>query len=177
VNVTAVLITREAQYPADAWPDFPFQDVSVVTQCPDVLTRYKVAAHALSPVVYFQDDDCRVNVEALWDHYDGRLTHAITLGHKRIYDGTGVTLIGWGSFFPTEKARVFVDSLPYWNEIFGADVVAMEADRIFTFVNQPHNSVIMPIMQFARRVKMCERSGHYQLKDRMIKRLKELANG
>ena len=174
--VTAVLITREDEYPKDVVLDFEFDEVIVCTRCPHVFRRYELAAEARNEIIYFQDDDAVINIKDLWTHYDGRrITHAITPGHKKIYEGTGVTLIGWGSFFPKHMVTEFVEEQQTWRDLVGDQVFEAEADRVFTFRHGPHNSVVMPIWQFRRPVRMSDRPDHYRTKDRVIKTLKEWA--
>lgn len=175
-GVTAVLITREAEYPKDVVLDFEFDETIVETRCPHVLRRYELAARAKFDTIYFQDDDAIINIQELWSHYDGRrITHAITPGHRQIYAGTGMTLIGWGSFFPRHMAVEFIEEQGTWRKLIGDADFEAEADRVFTFRNGPHCSVTMPIWQLRRSIRMCERPGHYQTRDRIGKILKEFA--
>jgi hypothetical protein len=174
-DVTAVLITRENQWPADAVLDFPFSETLIGTKSPNVWRRYQLAAEAHNPTIYFQDDDCRIDVAHLYRFFDGEhLTHAITPGHWHIYNGTGVTLIGWGSFFPRTMVEDFMEHEGFWRNKFGDEIFENETDRLFTYANQPHNSIFMPITQFQRPVKMCERPGHYAVKDMVLRTLREM---
>ena len=167
MSVTAVLITREATYPTDIHVAFPFDEVIVKTHCPNVRMRFELAERANSDIIYVQDDDIEIDIHQLWKHYDGTLTHAITDYHLKAYAGSGVTLIGFGAFFP--KSAI---NFGEWIDRYGG-VDAMEADRIFTYFTQPHNSVLMPIRQVDRPVKMCERPGHYTIRDQIIRQLQE----
>ena len=168
IKVSAVLITREAEWPRDARVDFDFDEVLVGTKSPNVFRRFELAMTARNDVVYVQDDDCSIDIEQLWRKYDGRLTNAQTPEHQRVYGGTGMTLIGWGAFFP----KRLID-FSRWIARYGK-VDQMECDRIFTFLAQPHNTIVMPIRQFTRPVRMCNQPGHYQVRDRLLTMLKEL---
>lgn len=168
-RVTAVLITRESEYPKDVRLDFEFDEVLVETNCRNVLRRYELALQARNDVIYFQDDDASIDIKHLWSQYNGKLTYAITPGHLIMYASTGVALVGWGAFFP----KMLID-FRRWEAAYGP-VDEMECDRIFTYIAQPHNPVVMPIGQFSRPVKMCERPGHYQTRDKIFKMLKEMA--
>lgn len=173
IPATACLITRDSAYPPDAFPPRVFAEIVIQTSSPHVLRRYELAAKAYQDIIYFQDDDCRIDVETLWQQYDGTLTHAITYGHRKIYYGTGVTLVGWGSFFPKSMVMKFLDQEAELRRFFGDRIFEEETDRLFTYLNRPHKSIIMPIQQFNRPVKMSARPDHYQRKDWVINRLKE----
>lgn len=166
--ITACLITRERAWPDDVPMSFPFDEVLIANRCPNVLRRFELAQKARNEIVYVQDDDCQINIGHLWMHYDGRLTNAISSGHQQIYAGTGVTLIGFGCFF--NKKQI---DWSRWEAKYGP-VDEMECDRVFTYLAQPHNNVVMPIRQLNRVEKMCARKGHYETRDRIIKQLKEL---
>lgn len=166
--VTAILITREDRYPTDIRMGFPFDEVIIETGCPNVRRRFELALGARNETIYTQDDDAEIDINALWHHYDGSLTNAITQYHKDAYEGTGVTLIGWGAFFP----KSLID-FSRWEAAYG-EVDAMEADRIFTYLAQPHNTVVMPIQERPRGTRMCLEPGHYQTRDRIIRMCKDL---
>lgn len=174
LSVSAVLITRDSEYPRDVTLNAAFAETIVETHCPHVFRRFERAAEAKHDIVYVQDDDCIIDILRLSRHYNGLITHAITHGHRLIYRGTGVTLIGWGAFFPRSFAVAFLDQQRYWREKFGDEVFEMEADRMFTFQHQPHNTVVMPITELARRVRMSHRPDHYQTRDSIFKTLRSL---
>jgi hypothetical protein len=173
MKVTAVLITRE-----DAWPEdtralaYPFDEVLIETRCSGVHRRYELARQAQHDVIYVQDDDCRLNIGQLLSHYDGRLTHCITEGHRQIYAGTGCTLIGWGCFFP----KALVD-FSRWDRCYGEGTIpSHEYDRVFTYFAQPHNTVVMPFTEFRRERAMSrDNPDHYRSKERTIQALWELS--
>lgn len=173
--VTAVLITRERAWPSEARVDFPFESTVIEAQAPYVYRRFELAAQATTEHVYVQDDDCELDVDHLWQHYrrvdKGMLTNAITRGHQAMYAGTGVTLIGWGCFFPTAFAKLFVLHAAEWVRRFGEDVFKRECDRMFTWNFRPHQNVAMPIRQFRNAWALSNQPGHYQLRDRVIKEL------
>lgn len=166
--VTAVLVTREDEWPADIPIRDLFDEVILETRSPGVHRRFELGLTARNDVLYVQDDDARIDVQALWRCYDGRLTHAITEGHRRIYEGTGVTLIGWGCFFP--KSLVRFDE---WRQKFG-ELDLRELDRIFTFFSRPHNTVVMPITMYQRAQVMSREPGHYERRDAIIRKLNSL---
>ena len=150
MNVTAVLITRE-----DTWPrhhaslgTFPFANVIVVPRCPDILTRWTTALTAKTDTIYVQDDDATIDIDDLWARYDGKtITNVMTPDRIKRYAGTGVTLIGWGAFFP----KSLID-FSLWHYVYGA-VPLMHADYVFTY-NKPHNTHLLPIRFAPRHARM-----------------------
>jgi hypothetical protein len=169
LSVSAVLITREAEYPKDVRLDFPFEEVIIETQCTGVRRRFELAQQARNEVIYVQDDDCSLDIRRLWSHYDGRLTHAITPGHKIMYAGLGVTLIGWGCFFP----KRLID-WSRWDRMYGAGTIPeVEYDRVFTYLAQPHNTVVMPFHQIPRpRAMSRDNPDHYTSRARIFEALR-----
>jgi hypothetical protein len=176
-KVTAVLVTREKEWPADIEMNFPFDDVLVQTESPNLLPRFDLAKQARNEIIYVQDDDAQIDIRRLWRHYDERVTNAITHGHLRIYNelcGNRVTLIGWGCFFP----KRLIDFQP-WHDWYG-DLDPIEIDRIFThlayrYQEAPHNSVVMPIEQLERpRAISRDNPRHYHDRAEIIRKLEAM---
>jgi len=173
LGISAVLITREKEYPKDIRLDFPFDEVIVQTECPNVLRRFELAREARNEIIYVQDDDAAINIATLYSHYDDRLTNAITPGHLQIYNGlcgNRVTLIGWGCFFPKRLLRVL--------DFYPEPLDPIEVDRIFTHLvyrqEGRHNSVVMPIRQFQRERAICRGNpNHYRERDALIRKLEK----
>jgi hypothetical protein len=145
-DVTAVLITREVEYPNIVLErlnctDF-FKDIIIVTECPSVYHRYLAAAKAETEHIFVLDDDALVNFQVLWSKYDkDRITNTMTLPFVEKYKDTGCTLVGWGCYFPKSMLSVF----DRYIEKYGVDAhLLREADRIFTYLNKPWNTVIQP---------------------------------
>jgi hypothetical protein len=174
-NVSAVLITREPEWPVEARVDFPFAQSIVVPSCPSVFRRFEIAADAACETVYVQDDDVRLDIQALWTHYDGRITNVMPAGFQRMYAGTGVTLIGWGAFFPRSMAQTFVRQQDFWRREFGDQVFETEADRFFTFSHRPFNQIHMERLEMRRPGCMSDRPDHYNVRQRVFNRLKEMS--
>lgn len=143
IKATAVLITRLKEYPKEILDALPaFDEVLIKTECPSVLYRYELATQAKNDLIFFQDDDCLVDVEELYKHYNGQLTNFIKEGHYRFYNGSGITLIGWGCFFP----KSMLDFSKYIEKYEIDDLLLSQADRVFTYLNQPHNTIIRPVV-------------------------------
>lgn len=147
IKATAVLITKFKEYPPEILAALPeFDEVLIKTECPSVLYRYELATTARNDLIYVQDDDCLVDVEELFKHYDGQLTNAIKQGHFDSYKSSGITLVGWGCFFLKEM----IDFSRYIEKYEIDDLLLSQADRVFTYFNQPHNSIVMPITDLPR---------------------------
>jgi hypothetical protein len=175
-KVSAVLITREPEWPRDALLNFPFDEVIIEPKCAGVHRRFELALQARNEIVYVQDDDCLIDIPKLWNHYDGMMTYAITKGHRGIYDelcGSRACLIGWGCFFP----RALADPARWqpYVDAYGP-VPSIEADRVFTWYAGPRCSVVMPIRNLARtRAMSRDNRDHYSSRDRILRQLRELS--
>ena len=145
-DVTAVLITREKEYPEIVLERLTctefFKDIIIVTECESVYHRYLAAAKAETEHIFVLDDDALVNFHVLWKSYDkARITNAMTKPFIEKYKDTGCTLVGWGCFFPRKMLTCFNQYI----DKYGVDAhLLREADRIFTYLNQPFNTVIQP---------------------------------
>lgn len=174
IKATAVLITKDPEYPAEILKSLPeFDEVLIETNCPSVYRRYEMAQKAKNNVIYVQDDDCEVDVLALFEKYNGQITNAMKEQHFNTYRGTGITLVGWGSFFP----KGMIDFSPYTDK-YGIDSdLLSQADRVFTFLNQPHNPVLMTIYDLPRAIsrgRMSTSPGHWEALERIKGKLATL---
>jgi hypothetical protein len=193
MKVTAVLITRDESYPDDILLNYPFDEVLTETKCPGVHRRFELALQARNDVVYVQDDDCVIDIQHLARHYEGRLTYAASDGHQHHYEGTGVALIGWGCFFPkrlvdwtrwnlSQPCICFDDDAKHGYAICPRHAgpgkysgPSHEADRVFTYLAQPHRAVLMTIRHLKRERAMSrDNPDHYRSRDRIIKELHDL---
>lgn len=166
--ITAVLITREKEYPPEILESLPsFDEVIVETECASVYRRYELAQKAKHELIYVQDDDCIVDAHLLIGVYNGRLTNFITPEHYERYKNTGVTLVGWGALFPKEM----VDFRPYL-DVFGINPLFLsQADRVFTYLNQPHNSVLAEVRhlpQATDETRMSKQPDHWDNLQKII---------
>lgn len=147
-KVSCVLITREPEYPEIVLERLDlgfFDEILIVTECPSVYHRYLAAAKAKNDIIYVQDDDCLVNYQVLFRHFilngGGQITNTMTLPFQEKYKDAGCTLVGWGCYFPKKMLSVFDRYIAK----YGIDAhLLREADRIFTNLNQPWNTVIQP---------------------------------
>ncbi len=143
-KISAVLITREETYPEIILERLDlgfFDEILIIGECPSVYHRYLAAKKAKNSIIYFQDDDCLVNYQVLFSKYNGQLTNTMTLPFQKAYEPLGVSLVGWGTFFPAEMLGVFDKYIAQ----YGVDQhLLREADRIFTYLNRPFNTIIMP---------------------------------
>jgi len=122
-----------------------------------------MVTQAKNDLIYVQDDDCLVDVRELYKHYNGQLTNAIKRGHLESYRGSGITLVGWGCFFPKKMVEM-PDLEKYIKKYDIDDLLLSQADRVFTYFNQPHNSIVMPIIDLPRATdstRMSTQSDHW----------------
>lgn len=144
LKISCVLITREKEYPkivAERLYTGFFDEIIHVTECVSIYDRYRAMSSASNEIIYVQDDDCFVNYQELFKHYDGRITNAMPKDFIEKYKDAGCTLVGWGCFFP----KSMLASLSMYVDKYGVDAhLLREADRIFTALNAPWNTVIMP---------------------------------
>jgi hypothetical protein len=172
-NVTAVLITRHAEYPKEINLD-GFGEVLIRTESPSVFERYLLADKAKCDVIYFQDDDCIVDYKSLYSLYDGRLTNYMTEHHQSVYKSKGATLVGWGCFFP----KTMLASFSKYIDKYGVDAhLLREADRIFTVLNQPFNTIIgthQDLTSASDGSRMWQESNHWTSMDEAIAKTKTL---
>lgn len=172
-RISAVLITREPDYPQDALPDFPFDEILIQTNCPSLMRRWDLVEEANNDIIYVQDDDVKVDVKALWNIYKlspDFLTCVITPMHFERYMGTGTTLVGWGCFF--QKKQV---NFQPWIDVFGP-VPERECDLVMTYFAQPFNHIVQPVHEFARSrpERMCSAPDHYTRRQDVMRQLQTL---
>ncbi len=142
--ISCCLITRKPEYPKIIMDRLTlgfFDEIRVCTESPSVYQRYLLAKEAENEIIYFQDDDCLVNYQILWKKFNGRITNTMTDGFQQFYEPLGCTLMGWGSFFPKSMLSVFDKYIAKYGE---DEHLLREADRIFTYLNKPFNTILMP---------------------------------
>ncbi len=155
-TISCVLIEKGPVYPKIVLERLDtgfFNEVIICPNCPSIYRRYLLAAQAVNDTIYVQDSDCFVNYQKLYEHYNGQLTNSMTLPFQRKYETMGCTLVGWGCYFPKKMLDVFEKYISAYGE--NDPHLFREADRIFTYLNKPFNTVIMPhedILQDAERM-------------------------
>lgn len=143
-KITACLITRLPEYPKIVLERLTlgfFDEILICTESPSVYKRYELAAQAKNDIIYVQDDDCLVNYQVLFSKYNGQITNTMTLPFVKKYEEMGCTLMGWGSFFQKSMLSVFDKYIEKYRE---DEHLLREADRIFTYLNKPFNTIIQP---------------------------------
>lgn len=171
---TAVLITREKEYPKEVLDSLPkFDEVIIETECPNILRRYELATKARNDIIYVQDDDCIVDVMVLYALYNGQITNAMSSHHFNWYRDSGVTMVGWGAFFP--KKMINFDR---YLDMYGVNPLFLaQADRVFTYLNQPFNSVVMDINHLPRATdgnRMYRNESHWEDLEKIKRQLYDL---
>lgn len=143
-KISCILIEKGPEYPEIVLDrldlDF-FDEIQIVVDCPSVYHRYLAAKRAKNDLIYIQDSDCFVNYQVLFQKFDGRLTNTMTKDFQKKYENLECTLVGWGCYFPKSMLSCFDKYI----EKYGVDQhLLREADRIFTYLNRPWNTVIQP---------------------------------
>lgn len=163
MKITACLITREKEWPKetislDTWD--LFDEILIKTECATVWDRFGLAYTAKNDHIYMQDDDCIAPAQQLIREYDGvHITNAMGRQHYDEYRSTGETLIGWGSFFPLWRVESAFDR---WFSAYGNLYLHQAPERVFTLLNQPHKTFVLPISHFDRPQKMWTQQGHFE---------------
>lgn len=142
---TAVLITRLPEYPQIVLERLTlgfFDEILIETNSPSIYQRYLTAKKAKYETIYVQDDDCLVNYQVLFKSYNNTITNTMTLPFQKQYEPLGCTLVGWGCYFPKYMMNVFDRYTAKYGD--SDQHLLREADRIFTFLNKPFNTIIMP---------------------------------
>lgn len=170
IKATAVLITKLKEYPKEI--DLSgFDEVLIRTESPSVYERYLLASKARNEIIYVQDDDCIVDYNELFKSYNGQLTNTMTPHHYEMYKGAGDTLVGWGCFFP----KKMLQQIAKYSGVYGIDFhLLREADRIFTFLNQPHNTIIMPHTDFNQVGRMWHDVQHFAYREEALAKVRSL---
>jgi len=152
-KITACLITTLPQYPKLIMDRLTccnfFDEILINTESPSVYQRYLLAREAKNEIIYVQDDDCMVNYQKLFENiifeiyrnHAFRITNTMTLPFQKQYEPLGCTLVGWGCYFP----KSMLDILDKYIAKYGEDEhLLREADRIFSYLNKPFNTIIQP---------------------------------
>lgn len=174
-KISAILIEKGLEYPEIVLDrldlDF-FDEILIQVNCPSVYHRYLAAAKAKNSVVYVQDSDCMVNYQVLLSKYDGRLTNTMTKEFQKKYEDMECTLVGWGCYFDKSMLSVFDRYIAK----YGVDQhLLREADRIFTYLNRPFNTVIQPHEDlFQTPDRMGFQPEHYQSMKEALEKCKAL---
>lgn len=172
---TAVLITREKEYPREVLKTLEgkFDEILIETECPSIHRRYELALKARNELVYVQDDDCTIDPEKLFKAYNGQITNALTSHHLERYKNKGITLIGFGAFFP----KSMIDFSKYLDKFPADDLFLSQADRVFTYLNKPFNSQLITINHLPSATgpgRMSTSSDHWSNLERITWRLNTL---
>ena len=175
IRATAILITKDNSYPQEVLSSLPdFDEVLIYTNCPNIFGRYTLALKAKNDLIYVQDDDCIVeDIELLYAHYDGTITNFMQGSHTELYRGTGITLIGWGAIFP----KHLIEFSRYTNRYGMDEHFLREADRVFTFLNQPQNTIFGTIKNLdsaSDGSRMWRADDHFQRLEKIIQKCFDL---
>lgn len=171
MKATAVLITTKADYPPEVLESLlgKFDEILIETECPSIHRRYQLATKAKNDLIYVQDDDCITNVEALFKAYNGQITNAITQHHLDWYKDKGVTLVGFGAFFP----KNMIDFSEYLDKYPVDSLFLSQTDRVFTYLNRPFNQQLVTIKNLPSATesgRMSTKPDHWSNLERILAR-------
>ncbi len=175
-KISCVLITKEQLYPEIILERLDlgfFDEILIVAESSSVYKRYEAAKKAANDIIYVQDDDCLVNFQVLFSKYNGQLTNTMTKQFQEKYKDLECTLVGWGTFFPKSMLSVFDKYI----EKYGPEDphLLREADRIFTYLTRPWNTVIQPHEDlFQTNDRMGYQPEHYTSMNEALEKCKAL---
>lgn len=174
-KISCILITREPQYPEIILERLDlgfFDEILVHTESQSVYHRYLTASKAKNDIIFVQDDDCMMNYQVLFKEYNGQITNAMPKTFQEKYKDKGCTLVGWGCYFPKSMLDVFDKYIAK----YGIDAhLLREADRIFTAMNKPWNTITMPHEDlFQSNDRMGYQPVHYTSMDEALEKVKLL---
>lgn len=177
-KISCILIEKDSTYPKQVFERLEcgiFDEIIIKVDCPSVYERYIVAQKASNDIIYVQDSDCLVNHQELFKHYDGRITNAMPKDFQEKYKDMGCTLVGWGAFFPKSMLSVFDRYIAKYGD--NDPHLLREADRIFTFLNSPWNTITMPHEDlFQTHERMGYQPEHYASMEEALKKTRQLAS-
>lgn len=176
IPATAILITKDREYPQEVWRSLPvFEKVIVETECKHIYRRYMLAMKEArgNTLFYIQDDDCVIDVKFLYSKYNGRPTNAISQHHLNFYKDVGCSLVGFGTFLDKKT----IDFSEYLTKYEMDSLFLSQADRVYTYLNRPLNSIVMPIkhMPWATAPdRMSSEPNHWENLRQILERLHSL---
>jgi hypothetical protein len=144
MRVSAIVVTkgdREISHVTDPLRSF-FDEVIVwdnreAPKDVKIFGRYAGAYLARNEDIFIQDDDCHTPYEKLAQEYSnffhyGSIASNFPKDRRGEYDGTKITLLGWGTYFNKRHLEVFRGYL----QIYHADeLFYRECDRVFSYLN------------------------------------------
>lgn len=145
MRVTAVVVTkgdRDISSVTDTLKQFDELIIWDNTKTPidlKIYGRYAGAFCARNEFVYIQDDDCIVDSSELTGQFQrecqstGKILCNFPSDRRRDYQGTGISLLGWGTIF----SKRFLSSFDKYLSVFPQDELFLrECDRVFSFLNR-----------------------------------------
>ncbi len=137
-KVSAVIVTKGDKDLTPIIESLPFTDIFIwdnsAFQDRKIYGRYIGATLAKNDIIYVQDDDCLVGALSLLDHYEeDKLICNIPMDRRAEYEGTGLSLVGWGALFHRKLIHSFHK---YWDKFPIDELFLRECDRVFTALNQ-----------------------------------------
>lgn len=135
--------------------------------------RYDAVDLATLDIIYTQDDDCIVNIDALLAQWDGKFVS--NMKPDRVQPcWESNTLTGWGSLYRKSLVKPALDR---YTRRYGYDSLYMrEADRIFSGQN-PHKLVCVGVEDLPNATssdRLGQQPDHWKRREEVRKRLEGL---
>lgn len=132
--------------------------------------RYDAVARAKYDIIYTQDDDCLVNIEALLQLWDGNfVANMVPTRLEPCFNNN--TLTGWGSLYRKNLVQVAFDK--YLKHYPKDALFFLGADRIFSGLS-PHALVCVGLEDLPNALapnRLCKRPYHYKIRSEIQQRL------
>jgi hypothetical protein len=172
-QVSACLVSREPIDPRILEALEGFGEIIVGDGAFGPYARYEAVAKAKFDIIYTQDDDCLVDIDALLELWDGNfLTNVRPERSEPCFDNS--TLTGWGSLYRKELVQPALDR--YIRKYGMDDLYRREADRIFSGLNK-HILVCVKVDNLPNATgvdRLTDRPDHWLCRAEIQRRLENL---
>jgi hypothetical protein len=132
-EVSACLVSRDPIHPRIMESLRGFGEIIVGDGRHGCCARWEAVDAAKFPVVYTQDDDCIVDIEALLKLWDGHFITNMPRERQEVCFNNS-TLVGWGSLIKKELVRPALDR--YIRKYGRDDLYRLTSDRIVAWPNK-----------------------------------------
>jgi len=173
-QISAVLVSRELIDPRILKSLEGFGEIIIANGIYGPYARYDEAVtKAKFDIIYTQDDDCLVNVNALLELWNGNFV-ANVMPDRLEPCFNNNTLIGWGALFRKELA---LNALNRYAQKYGKDALyRRESDRIVPGLN-PHPLVSVGATNLPNATgpnRLCDQPDHLACREEIRRRLETL---
>lgn len=170
-QISACLVSREPIDPRILKSLEGFGEIIIADGSHGPCGRYEAVAQAKFDVIYTQDDDCIVDIDALLKLWDGNfIANVFPERSEPCFNNN--TLTGWGSLYLKSLVQPALDR---YIQKYGKDTLYnREADRIFSGLN-PHPLVCVKVENIIHSLgRLTDQPDHWQCRAEMQRRLETL---